>query len=86
MKMAAAKALAHLAREKVPEEVSKAYDGRKMEFGREYIIPTPFDPRLIEFIPAAVAKAAIDSGVAKIHITDWEAYKKQVKARQNPSL
>lgn len=65
MKMAAAKALALLAREPVPEKVSESYNGRHFKFGNDYIIPTPFDPRLIELIPTAVAKAAIESGVAK---------------------
>ena len=64
MKMAAALSLAKLAKLEVPEEVEKAYNGRKMTFGREYIIPTPFDPRLIFEVPVAVAKAAIESGVA----------------------
>lgn len=64
MKMACALALAKLAKEEVPEEVAKAYEGRKMSYGREYLIPTPFDPRLITTIPVAVAQAAMDSGVA----------------------
>jgi malate dehydrogenase (oxaloacetate-decarboxylating)(NADP+) len=64
MKMAAALALAGLAKEDIPDEVSRAYEGRKMTYGREYIIPTPFDPRLIYTIPMAVAKAAMESGVA----------------------
>jgi malate dehydrogenase (oxaloacetate-decarboxylating)(NADP+) len=76
MKMATAKALAKLAKEDVPQEVAKAYDGRIMKFGREYIIPTPFDPRLIETIPVEVAKAAIASGVAAKKIDDWDAYKR----------
>lgn len=64
MKMAAALSLAKLAKLEVPMEVERAYNGRKMTFGREYIIPTPFDPRLILEVPVAVAKAAIESGVA----------------------
>jgi malate dehydrogenase (oxaloacetate-decarboxylating)(NADP+) len=75
MKMAAALALANLAKLPVPAIVSSAYDGRHFEFGREYIIPTPFDPRLITEVPIAVAKAAIASGIAKKNISDWEEYK-----------
>lgn len=78
MKMACSLALAQLAREPVPESVLKAYSGRKMEFGPEYIVPTPFDPRLITRIPVAVAKAAMETGVATKPITDWEAYKKEL--------
>lgn len=81
MKMAAAKALAGLAKEEVPESVKKAIPGRKFEFGREYVIPTPFDPRLIETLPPAVAQAAADSGVAKCPIDDLEAYKEELKKR-----
>lgn len=66
MKMAAAKALAMLAREEVPESVSRAYEGKQFSFGKDYIIPTPFDPRLLYTISSAVAKAAMDSGIAKI--------------------
>ena len=72
MKMAAAKALAELAKEPVPAEVKKAIPGREFKFGREYVIPTPFDPRLIEKIPVAVAKAAMSSGTATHNIEDWE--------------
>ena len=64
MKVACALALAALAKEKVPAEVSRAYNGARFIFGRNYLIPTPFDPRLITTIPVAVAKAAIDSGAA----------------------
>ena len=78
--MAASMAIAKLAHEPVPESVSKAMDGRTFEFGREYVVPTPFDPRLIERIACAVAKAAADSGVAKMPITDFEAYKKKLAA------
>lgn len=63
----------------MPEEVSKAMGGRTFEFGREYVVPTPFDPRLIERVACAVAKAAADSGVARKPITDFEAYKKILK-------
>jgi malate dehydrogenase (oxaloacetate-decarboxylating)(NADP+) len=86
MKIAAAKALAELAREHVPDEVIKAYGGRDMKFGKHYIIPTPFDSRLIHVIPVAVAKAAVASGVARKPITDWDAYKKQLQARLDPSV
>jgi len=85
MKLAAAEALAELAREPVPAEVSSAYAGRKMTYGPDYIIPVPFDPRLIYTIPVAVAKAAIKSGVAKKKITDWEAYKAELAGRLNPT-
>lgn len=71
MKMAAAKALAQLAREPVPREVLKAYNKESLKFGRDYIIPTPFDPRLIRVVSMAVAKAAMDSGVATKPINDW---------------
>jgi len=66
MKMACAIALAELAREPVPEQVKEVYPGRDFTFGSEYVIPTPFDPRLIEVLPVAVAKAAMASGVAKV--------------------
>ncbi|WP_282122905.1 NADP-dependent malic enzyme [Algibacter mikhailovii] len=75
MKMAAVKALAKLAKEPVPEQVNVAYGETRLTFGRDYIIPKPFDPRLIAEVPPAVAKAAIDSGVAKKQILDWEKYK-----------
>ncbi|MDK2771508.1 MAG: NADP-dependent malic enzyme [Flavobacterium sp.] len=74
MKMAAVHALASLAKLPVPEQVNIAYGETKLNFGREYIIPKPFDPRLIGVVAPAVAKAAIDSGVAQIEITDWEKY------------
>jgi malate dehydrogenase (oxaloacetate-decarboxylating)(NADP+) len=74
MKIAAAEALAALAKEDVPEAVSKAYGGSKHKFGREYLIPTPFDHRLIEIVPVAVAKAAIKSGIATKNIDDWDKY------------
>lgn len=81
MKMAAAEALAKLAREPVPPEVLKAYNNEELKFGREYIIPTPFDPRLISVVSKAVAKAAIESGVAKKTISDWEKYEAELKSR-----
>ena len=77
MKMAAAKAIAALAKEPVPAEVVATYG--ELSFGTEYLIPTPFDPRLIERVSSAVAKAAMDSGVATRPITDWQAYAEQVK-------
>ncbi|MEJ7932649.1 NADP-dependent malic enzyme [Sphingobium sp. AN558] len=84
MKIAAARAIAELAREQVPEEVAKAY-GKSQSFGPEYIIPAPFDPRLMEVVPAAVAQAAMDSGVAQKPITDMAAYRQSLKARLNPT-
>ena len=74
MKKAAVVALAELAKKPVPEQVNIAYDETKLNFGKDYIIPKPFDPRLISEIPPAVAKAAIDSGVAQEPITDWDKY------------
>lgn len=84
MKIAAAHALAELARSDVPDEVSTAYAGRKLKFGPNYIIPTPFDPRLIEIIPVAVAKAAMETGVAQKPIQDFAAYRKELNCRLNP--
>src|SRR3546814_13196435 len=84
MKIAAARAIAELARQQVPEEVASAY-GRAHSFGPEYIIPAPFDPRLMEIVPAAVAQAAMESGVAQKPIEDMAAYRKLLKARLNPS-
>jgi len=84
MKVACAQALAQLAREEVPDEVAAAYRGNRPKFGPEYIIPVPFDPRLIHAIPPAVAQAAMDSGVAKRPIVDMEAYKLQLSARRDP--
>lgn len=81
MKMAASKALAQLAREEVPQSVKAAIPGREFNFGPEYIIPTPFDPRLIERIPIAVAKAAMESGVASVQIEDFAQYKRELLAR-----
>jgi malate dehydrogenase (oxaloacetate-decarboxylating)(NADP+) len=80
MKMAAAKALSALAKEPVPDEVRKAY-GRDFTFGREYIVPKPFDPRVIEWEAMAVAKAACDEGLASEPITDWDAYRDQLRSR-----
>ncbi len=84
MKIAAAEALAHLAREDVPDEVTAAYGGARPRFGRDYIIPVPFDPRLIHTIPPAVAKAAMETGVARKPIVDMAAYKAQLSARRDP--
>ena len=84
MKIAAAHALAELAREDVPDEVAVAYRGARPRFGRDYIIPVPFDPRLIHVVPIAVAKAAMESGVARRPIVDMGAYKAQLSARRDP--
>ena len=84
MKIACAEALAALAREDVPDEVALAY-GKKLSFGRDYIIPTPFDPRLIYIIPPAVARAGMDTGVARRPIIDMEAYELSLKARLDPT-
>ena len=84
MKVACAEALAKLAREEVPDEVAAAYRGNRPKFGPDYIIPVPFDPRLISTIPPAVAKAAMDSGVAGRPIVDMEAYRNQLSARRDP--
>ena len=81
MKMAAVKALATLAKEKIPEIVINAYGGKDFSFGREYIIPKPFDPRVLWYVAPAVAKAAIETGVAKIKITDWNTYREELKER-----
>jgi len=84
MKVAAALALAKLAQEDVPDDVAAAYQGARPRFGRDYIIPVPFDPRLIHVIPSAVAQAAMDSGVARKPIVDMNAYKAQLSARRDP--
>ncbi|WP_138935830.1 NADP-dependent malic enzyme [Roseovarius arcticus] len=84
MKIACAEALAALAREDVPDEVGMAY-GRKLSFGRDYIIPAPFDPRLIHVIPPAVARACMDTGAARRPIVDMEAYEASLKARMDPT-
>ncbi|TAH25522.1 MAG: NADP-dependent malic enzyme [Cytophagales bacterium] len=81
MKLAAVHAIANLAKETIPDIVSKAYGDDKINFGRQYLIPKPLDPRLITTISPAVAKAAMDSGIAKFHITDWEAYDEQLQKR-----
>ena len=86
MKVAAANAIAKLAREDVPDEVVAAMGGDRPKYGKDYIIPSIFDPRLISVIPAAVAKAAMDSGVAKKDIEDFEVYKDQLKQRLDPSV
>ncbi|WCR11229.1 NADP-dependent malic enzyme [Paracoccus stylophorae] len=84
MKIACAQALARLAREDVPDEVGVAY-GRKLQFGRDYIIPTPFDPRLIHVVPPAVARAGMDTGAARRPIIDMEGYTQSLKARMDPT-
>ncbi|CAN5182336.1 NADP-dependent malic enzyme [soil metagenome] len=86
MKIAAAEALAQLAREPVPEEVAAAYGGQSHSFGRDYIIPAPFDPRLMEVVASAVAQAAMDSGVALKQIEDIDAYRQTLRARLNPTV
>ena len=85
MKVAAANAIAQLAREQVPEEVALAYGGQAPSFGVDYIIPAPFDPRLMEVVSVAVAKAAMDSGVAQKPIEDLDSYSQSLKARLNPT-
>ena len=85
MKIAAAEALAQLAREDVPEEVAAAYSGREMKYGPDYIIPAPFDPRLIYTIPLAVAKAAMETGVARKPISNFDEYKRELSARLDPT-
>ncbi len=85
MKIAAAHALAELARQQVPEEVAAAYGGQAHSFGPDYIIPAPFDPRLMEIVPAAVAQAAMDSGVAQRRIEDMQAYRQKLRSRLNPT-
>ncbi len=84
MKIAATRALADLARQEVPDQVAAAFHGRRPTFGPEYIIPAPFDPRLISHVPPAVAKAAMDSGVARRPIVDMEAYVARLKGRLDP--
>ncbi|WP_340116442.1 NADP-dependent malic enzyme [Pelagibius sp. 7325] len=85
MKIAAAEALAKLAREDVPDEVARAYEISTLRYGRNYIIPAPFDPRLIVAVPKAVAKAAMESGVARKPIADLHAYEQQLSARLDPT-
>ncbi|MCB9245828.1 MAG: NADP-dependent malic enzyme [Flavobacteriales bacterium] len=81
MKLAAVRALAALTHEPVPEEVNVAYNEKNLQFGRQYIIPKPIDPRLISAVAPAVAKAAIESGVARKIITDWDAYERELRSR-----
>jgi malate dehydrogenase (oxaloacetate-decarboxylating)(NADP+) len=85
MKIAAAQALAALAREDTPDEVDAAYAGRRLRYGPDYIIPVPFDPRLISTIPRAVAKAAMESGVARRPIIDMEGYRVELASRLDPT-
>ena len=85
MKLACAQALADLARQDVPEEVAAAYHGKRPQYGPDYIIPAPFDPRLISEIPPYVAQAAMDTGEARKPIEDMEAYKKELARRQDPT-
>lgn len=85
MKIACARALAELAREDVPDEVAAAYHGTQLKFGPQYIIPTPFDPRLISYIPPFVAQAAMDTGVARRPITDMDAYRDSLAQRLDPT-
>ena len=85
MKIACANALAMLAREDVPDEVAAAYHGVKMKFGPEYIIPTPFDPRLLAYIPPFIAQAAMDTGVARKPIEDMDAYRASLARRLDPT-
>ena len=85
MKIAAAHALSELARRDVPDEVDRAYSGKRLRYGPDYLIPVPFDPRLISEIPAAVAVAAMDSGVAQLPLADIAAYKQSLKARIDPT-
>ncbi len=81
MKIAAVKALAQLAKEDVPDSVIKAYGGKPIIFGKEYIIPKPFDPRVIRWVAPAVAKAGVESGVARVIITDWDEYADKLEER-----
>lgn len=81
MKLAAAQAIANLAKETVPEIVNIAYDDTNLQFGRDYIIPKPFDPRLIHKVAMAVARTAVETGVARVEITDWKAYHEQLLSR-----
>ena len=85
MKIAAAEALAALAREDVPDEVARAYASRRLRYGSDYIIPAPFDPRLIVAVPKAVAQAAIETGVARRPVDDIEAYEHELSARLDPT-
>ena len=86
MKVAAAHAIANLAREDVPDEVVAAMGGNRPHYGKEYIIPSTFDPRLISVIPAAVAKAAMETGVARKEIKNFDSYREELKQRLDPSV
>ena len=86
MKIAAAKALAELAREDVPDEVAAAYSGRRLRYGPDYIIPVPFDPRLISAIPPAVARAAVNTGVAQKEMPEITGYRRELSARLDPTV
>jgi malate dehydrogenase (oxaloacetate-decarboxylating)(NADP+) len=86
MKVAAARALAALAREDVPDEVAGAYSGQRLQFGPDYLIPTPFDPRLISAVPPAVAEAAMKSGVARTAVKDMSTYRSALTARLDPTV
>ena len=86
MKIAAAEAIAMLAREDVPDEVAAAYKGERPKYGPGYIIPSPFDPRLIVDVPLAVAKAAVESGVARKPVENWASYAHELRARLNPTV
>ena len=86
MKIAAAHAIANLAKDDVPDEVVAAMGGERPHYGKEYIIPSTFDPRLISVIPSAVAKAAMDTNVARVNIEDFDAYKDQLKQRLDPTV
>ena len=85
MKVAAANAIAYLAREDVPDEVVAAYSGQALKYGESYIIPAPFDPRLIVAVSSAVAQAAMDTGVARKPVTDMDAYRQELRARLDPT-
>jgi malate dehydrogenase (oxaloacetate-decarboxylating)(NADP+) len=85
MKLAAVQALASLAREEVPDKVSDTYGGQTFKFGRDYLIPKPFDPRVLMWVAPAVAKAAMETGVSRKPITDWELYRDKLEAYQGPS-
>ena len=85
MKIAAAEALAKLAREDVPDEVDRAYSGRRLRYGPEYIMPVPFDPRLISAVSPAVAQAAMDTGVARRPIADMRSYTRALSGRLDPT-
>ena len=86
MKIAAANAIAKLAKEDVPDEVVAAMGGERPHYGKDYIIPSTFDPRLISIIPAAVAKAAIETGVSRKKIDNFDVYKDQLKQRLDPTV